>query len=122
MNKTVSKQPKKVKHIPLRTCVACRETKSKRELLRVVRTPDSHVVLDATSKKAGRGAYLCARLSCWEIALKKHRLEQEFEVALSTEDRAELEAFIATLPKDEPPLSVTGEPKAELSAKGRKPK
>jgi|SRR5690348_3816632 uncharacterized protein len=101
MVKTASKQPKRQKHIPLRTCVSCRETKSKRELLRVVRTPDGHVVLDATGKKSGRGAYLCARLSCWENAIKKRRLEQEFEITISEEDRAGLDAFIATLPKDD---------------------
>jgi predicted RNA-binding protein YlxR (DUF448 family) len=71
-------------------------------LLRVVRTPDGHVLVDATGKKSGRGAYLCARLSCWENAIKKKRLEQEFEVTISDEDRAGLDAFIATLPKDEP--------------------
>ena len=105
MTKTASKQlkqPKKQKHIPLRTCIACRETKPKRELLRVVRTPepDTHIVIDATGKKSGRGAYLCARLSCWETAIKKKRLEQEFETSLSEEDRSALDAYIATLPKD----------------------
>jgi uncharacterized protein len=108
MVKTASKQPKKQKHVPLRTCISCRETKSKRELLRVVRTPDGHVTIDATGKKSGRGAYLCARRSCWENAIKKHRLEQEFEVAISEEDRAELDAYIATLPKDEPLATVAG--------------
>ncbi len=93
-------QTKRVKHIPMRTCIACRESKPKRELLRVVRTPDAHVQLDATGKKAGRGAYLCARLTCWENALKRKRLEQEFEVALSPEDRAALDAFVTTLPAD----------------------
>ena len=93
-------QLKRVKHIPMRTCVACRESKPKRELLRIVRTPDEHVQLDATGKKAGRGAYLCAKLSCWENALKRKRLEQEFEVTISTEDRMALDAFVATLPKD----------------------
>ena len=108
MVKAVSKQPKKQKHVPLRTCISCRETKSKRELLRVVRTPDGHVTIDATGKKSGRGAYLCARRSCWENAIKKHRLEQEFEVAISEEDRAELDAYIATLPKDEPIATLAG--------------
>ena len=102
MAKTGSKQPKRPKHVPLRTCVSCRETRPKRELLRIVRTPDGHVMIDATGKKSGRGAYLCARLSCWENALKKKRLEQEFELTLSEEDRAGLDAFVATLPKDEP--------------------
>lgn len=100
-------QPKRVKHIPMRTCIACRENKPKRELLRVVRTPDGHVLLDATGKKAGRGAYLCAKLSCWENALKRKRLEGEFEVSISAEDRAALDAFVATLPPDAPPTAET---------------
>jgi predicted RNA-binding protein YlxR (DUF448 family) len=93
-------QPPRVKHIPMRTCIACRESKPKRELLRVVRTPDEHVLLDASGKKAGRGAYLCAKLSCWENALKRKRLEQEFEVAISPEDRVALDTFVATLPAE----------------------
>jgi len=100
MVKAISKQAKRPKHIPLRTCVSCRETKSKRELLRVVRTPDGHVLIDATGKKSGRGAYLCARLSCWKNALKGKRLEHEFEVTISDEDRAALEAYVATLPPE----------------------
>ena len=99
--KSVKTQTRRPKHVPLRTCIACRETKPKRELLRVVRTPDGHVQLDSTSKKSGRGAYLCARLACWENAMKKKRLEQEFELTLSDEDRAGLETFMATLPRDE---------------------
>ena len=91
-------QPKRVKHIPMRTCVVCHTSKPKRELLRVVRTPEGSVQLDATGKKAGRGAYLCARLNCWENALKRKRLEDEFEITISPEDRASLEAFMATLP------------------------
>jgi predicted RNA-binding protein YlxR (DUF448 family) len=52
------------------------------------------------AKKAGRGAYLCARLTCWEQALKRKRLEDEFEVAISPTDRAALDTFVATLPAD----------------------
>lgn len=100
MTKAANKQAKRPKHLPLRTCVSCRETKPKRELLRIVRTPESHVVIDATGKKSGRGAYLCARLPCWENAMKKKRLEQEFDLILSEEDRAGLDAYIATLPRD----------------------
>lgn len=117
MAKTVSKQPKRPKHVPLRTCVSCRETKPKRELLRVVRTPDGHVVLDATGKKSGRGAYLCARLSCWENAMKRKRLEQEFEITISEEDWAGLGAFIATLPKDDPVQTTEQEAKRPASRK-----
>jgi len=100
MAKTSNKQPKRPKHIPLRSCVSCHETKPKRELLRIVRTPDNHVMIDATGKKSGRGAYLCARLSCWENAIKQRRLEHEFELTISDEDRVGLDAFIATLPRD----------------------
>jgi predicted RNA-binding protein YlxR (DUF448 family) len=99
-SKKQKQQPRKQKHIPLRTCVACHETKPKRELLRIVHTPDDHVFIDATGKKSGRGAYLCAKLSCWDMAMKKKRLEQEFETTISDEDRAGLDAYIATLPKD----------------------
>jgi uncharacterized protein len=104
MAKTGQKQGKRPKHVPLRTCISCRETKPKRELLRVVRTPapDEHVVIDATGKKSGRGAYICARLSCWETAVKKKRLEQEFQLTLCEEDRAGLERYIATLPREAP--------------------
>ncbi len=95
-------QPRQ-KHVPQRTCIACREVRPKRELIRVVRTPDGHVQLDPTSKKSGRGAYVCARRSCWDIALKKGKLEREFETTLSAEDRAALEAYYASLPEERAP-------------------
>ena len=116
MAKIASKQPKRQKHVPLRTCISCRETKPKRELLRVVHTPDGHVSIDATGKKSGRGAYLFAKRACWENAIKRHRLEQEFEVTISDEDRAELDAYIATLPKDEAP-AVAGKAQPARSKK-----
>lgn len=96
----VHKQQKPPKHIPLRTCVTCHQTKPKRELLRVVRTSDGHVCMDATGKLSGRGAYLCARLPCWEQALKSKRLEQEFEMQILAQDRVALDEYVATLPKD----------------------
>src|SRR5215831_9604925 len=92
------KQQPKPRHVPQRTCVACRQVRPKRELIRVVRTPAGHVELDPTGKKSGRGAYLCAKRSCWEPALRKGRLEHELETTLLPEDRAALEAYIETLP------------------------
>jgi predicted RNA-binding protein YlxR (DUF448 family) len=50
------------KHVPRRTCVACRETDAKRQLIRLVRTPEGTVEVDPTGKRNGRGAYLCARV------------------------------------------------------------
>lgn len=94
-------QPRQ-KHIPQRTCIACKQVRPKRELIRVVRTPEGHIELDPTSKKSGRGAYVCARRSCWDIALKKGKLEREFEAELSAEDRAALDAYYASLPEERP--------------------
>src|SRR5260221_5601756 len=99
MVKTENTQVKRPRHVPLRTCISCRQNKPKRELLRVVRTPDGHIQVDATGKKSGRGAYLCARLSCWEDAIKKKRLEQEFEIPLSDEDPDRFDNLIANLPR-----------------------
>jgi predicted RNA-binding protein YlxR (DUF448 family) len=57
------------KHVPLRTCVVCRQKTDKRRLTRIVRTADSGVVVDLTGKRNGRGAYLCDQPACWEKAI-----------------------------------------------------
>ncbi len=101
-----AKPGKRPKHVPQRTCIACRQVKPKRELLRIVRTPQGRVEIDAVGKKSGRGAYLCANRSCWQTGLKKKRLEQELEVTLVEEDRLALEAYAATLPSPEAARSV----------------
>lgn len=77
-------------HIPQRTCVACRQARPKRELIRLVCTTDSGVEIDRRGKTAGRGAYLCHRLECWEDGLRSHRLEYALRTTLSTENREEL--------------------------------
>jgi predicted RNA-binding protein YlxR (DUF448 family) len=64
------------------------------------------VELDPTGKKSGRGAYLCAKRSCWEPALRKGILERELETALLPEDRAALEAYIETLPVEPAPAAA----------------
>jgi uncharacterized protein len=98
-----TRQPPRPRHIPQRTCAACRQVRPKRELLRIVRTPQGHVELDPTGKKSGRGTYLCARRACWDLALKKGRLERELDVTLGAEDRAALEAYADTLPVETDP-------------------
>jgi predicted RNA-binding protein YlxR (DUF448 family) len=95
-----TKQPQRARHVPQRTCIVCRQVRPKRELIRVVRTPDGHIALDPTGKKSGRGAYLCARRSCWEPALHQGRLEREFEMAIPAEDRPALEAYLDSLPPE----------------------
>ena len=74
------------KHKPQRTCVACREIKDKRELIRVVRTPTGQIVLDPTGKANGRGAYLCRSSNCLEIGLQKGRLARALKATLSMEE------------------------------------
>lgn len=86
------------KHVPMRTCVVCGQTRGKRELVRVVRTPEGTVQVDPTGKLAGRGAYLCRAQTCWEPALAGHKLSAALKVPLRPEDAAGLAAFAATLP------------------------
>jgi predicted RNA-binding protein YlxR (DUF448 family) len=80
------------KHKPQRTCIACRETKDKRDLIRVVRTPTGSLLVDPTGKLNGRGAYLCRQANCWEKGLQKQRLAQALKTTLSAEEVAELQA------------------------------
>ncbi len=89
------------KHIPQRTCIACRTVRNKRELVRIVRTADNHLQADATGKKAGRGAYLCRQRECWEQVLdSRGRLEHalKLEAPIDAQDLAQLREFSATLP------------------------
>ncbi len=75
----------KKKKIPLRICIGCRDKKPKKELVRVVRTPDNEVVLDMTGKKPGRGAYICPREDCFKKAVKGKRLERNLQQPISSE-------------------------------------
>ncbi|MCW3096645.1 MAG: putative nucleic-acid-binding protein implicated in transcription termination [Chthonomonadaceae bacterium] len=71
----------KRKHIPIRTCVACRETDEKRDLMRVVRLGDGSVSYDPKGKISGRGAYVCARTECVALAQKRKQLERSLKVS-----------------------------------------
>ena len=96
MAKPKSPRPK---HVPQRTCVACRMTGAKRGLVRVVRTTEGRVEVDETGKKSGRGAYLCRARDCWENALKRKALEHALKVPIGMEDKAALQAYASTLPE-----------------------
>ena len=87
----------KTKHIPQRTCVGCRTTSSKREFIRVVRTPEDAVRVDESGKAAGRGAYICTRAECWTEATKKDRLANALRTTISQADREELQHYGARL-------------------------
>ncbi|MBI2955508.1 MAG: YlxR family protein [Chloroflexi bacterium] len=81
------------KHVPQRTCVACRQERPKRELVRIVRALSGVVEVDPTGKKSGRGAYICRTRTCWEAALKKKALEHALQTSISPENRAQLQEF-----------------------------
>ena len=88
------------RRLPQRSCVACRTSAAKRELVRIVRLPTGVVEVDPTGKKSGRGAYLCRQVTCWEEALKRNRLSKALRTTLTEESRAVLQAFVATLPME----------------------
>ena len=73
------------KKIPMRMCLGCNEMKSKREMIRVVHQKDGTILLDATGKQAGRGAYICPQLACLQKAHKARRLEKAFSCKISEE-------------------------------------
>lgn len=68
----------RVKKVPLRKCTGCGEMKSKKELVRVVKSPEGEISLDLTGKKPGRGAYVCRSIDCLKLARKARRLEKAF--------------------------------------------
>ena len=81
----------KVKKIPQRQCVGCREMKNKRDLIRVVRSPEGTISLDFKGKLPGRGAYVCPDPACLAKARKSRALERAFETAIPAEVYDQLE-------------------------------
>lgn len=73
------------KKIPMRQCVGCKEMKPKRELIRVIRTLDDEILVDATGKKNGRGAYICSNRECLDKAVKNKGLERSLKIAVPQE-------------------------------------
>ena len=88
--KSISTQSVLTKHIPQRTCLACRKVRAKQELIRLVRTPDGNIEIDTKGKKAGRGTYLCRVWDCWEVGLKGNRLEHALRSCLTQDNREQL--------------------------------
>ena len=79
------------KKVPLRRCVGCNEQKSKKEFVRVIRTPEGEILLDESGKANGRGVYLCPKKSCLQMAKKAKRLERNLKVAIPDEIWTRLE-------------------------------
>ncbi|HOB87888.1 MAG TPA: YlxR family protein [Bacillota bacterium] len=80
--------------IPERICIGCQEKRPKRELLRVVRTPQGEIVIDLTGKKSGRGAYLCKDPACLQKALKGRGLEKNLRHPISPQVVEELTEYL----------------------------
>jgi predicted RNA-binding protein YlxR (DUF448 family) len=89
-------QPRRVKHVPQRTCVACREKDDKRSLLRLVMVVDeagnAGITIDPTGKQNGRGAYLCQKPTCWDKVLNTPVLAKALRAPLSAADKAMIAA------------------------------
>ena len=88
------------KKIPMRQCLGCREHKPKKELIRVVRSPEGEVSLDFKGKLPGRGAYVCPQADCLARARKSRALERAFETALPAEVYEALEQQMKEVPAD----------------------
>lgn len=83
------KKPRR-KHVPLRTCIACRQKREKRSLTRIVRTPDAGVVVDSTGKRNGRGAYVCVQEACWDKILNTRLLDKALMVTVTEAEKTAL--------------------------------
>jgi predicted RNA-binding protein YlxR (DUF448 family) len=87
------------KKVPMRQCVGCAEMKSKKELLRIIKTPEEEVVLDATGRKNGRGAYICASMECLKKAQKSKGLERSLKTAIPADIYQNLEEEMSKVAK-----------------------
>lgn len=84
----------KKKKIPLRKCLGCEENKSKKELIRIVKTPENEILIDLTGKINGRGAYICNNKECFRKAVKANRISRSLESEVSKDKLQELEEEI----------------------------
>lgn len=83
--------------MPVRMCVGCQEMKNKKEMIRVIKTPEGTFMLDATGKKNGRGAYVCPSEECLQLARKNRGLERSFKQAIPAEVYESLEKEMEAL-------------------------
>lgn len=79
-----------VKKVPMRQCIGCGEMKSKKEMMRILKTTEEDIILDVTGKKNGRGAYLCKNKECLLKAIKQKGLERSFKMSIPKDVYASL--------------------------------
>ncbi|MFC4598983.1 RNase P modulator RnpM [Cohnella hongkongensis] len=82
----------RTRKIPQRKCVACQEMMAKKELIRIVRSPEGEIHIDLTGKKPGRGAYLCGKVACFRLAKKSKAFERALKTPVSADIYDRLEA------------------------------
>ena len=87
------------KKIPMRQCVGCGEMKGKKDLIRILKTQEGEILVDATGRKNGRGAYICPDLECFKKARKSKGLERSFKMAISSEIYENLEKEMSQFEK-----------------------
>ena len=90
----------KIRKTPQRMCVGCREMKNKKELIRIVRTPDGEISIDNTGKKSGRGVYVCPCVSCFNHAVKGKRINKALNHEIPAEVLIALSEKINTMTLD----------------------
>ena len=88
----------RTRHVPQRSCVICGTKTAKRELIRIVLTPEGECSVDPTGKRSGRGAYICHKRECWERATKGGRFAHALRGEISQADKERLSEFGQTLP------------------------
>ena len=88
-----------VKKIPMRQCTGCREMRSKREMIRVIKTAENEICIDATEQKNGRGAYICPNMECLKLAMKNRGLERSLKTAIPESVYRQLEEEMSHIDK-----------------------
>lgn len=86
-----TKNTMRVKKVPMRQCTGCNERKEKKELIRIIKTPEDTIEVDFGGKKNGRGAYICNSVECLKMAKKRKALERSLKIAIPEEVYQELE-------------------------------
>ncbi|MBI4744416.1 MAG: YlxR family protein [Actinobacteria bacterium] len=91
----------KIKKVPMRRCIGCRETKPKKELIRIVLSPENKIFIDLKGKANGRGTYICYNDKCFIEALKKKRISYALKTEIDTDELDRLKTEINVLLKQE---------------------
>ena len=89
------------KKIPMRQCVGCQEMKNKKEMIRVLKTPEDKIVLDTTGRQNGRGAYVCPCTECLEKAIRNHGIERSLKTAVPEEVYEDLKKELSKIEKQQ---------------------